>query len=72
MEESKWTGDGVLTDGPLSDQQVLAALRDRSNAFVAIHAPGSTVTMRDGRRYRVAEDGSWRRLPAGDAAGGGA
>lgn len=60
MQETRWD-DGMKLTGPASMEDVKRALEDARNREVALHRPGSTVTLRDGSTYVVQPDGSWRR-----------
>ncbi len=50
-----------LTDDPTLSQ-VAEALADEGTRAVTLHKPGEVVTLRDGSRYEVQKDGSWKRL----------
>ncbi len=67
MQEHRWTGDDRLT-GPADYDSVRRAIANEENAFVALHRPGSVVTMKDGKTYLVDKDGAWRRVPDAAAA----
>lgn len=58
MQEKRYDGSVVLTDRA-TQEQILAALGDPSNQVVALHKPGSAVTLPDGREYVCQADGSW-------------
>jgi hypothetical protein len=61
VEEQRWDGEKRLTSSP-TVHDVNGALVDPANRYVALHSENSVVTLRSGTRYRVAADGSWRRL----------
>jgi len=52
--------DMILTDHP-SEDEVSNAIDNPDNLVVALHKPGSLVTSRSGKRYRVDENGTWRK-----------
>lgn len=43
-------------------EQLTAKLNDPNAVKVTVHKPGSIIMLQSGARYRVADDGSWRRL----------
>jgi len=61
MQETRYDGDVVLTDRA-TQEQVERAMSDPSNKVVALHKPGSEVTLRDGSKYVCQADGSWKRV----------
>ena len=45
-----------------SMKQIEETLANEKVAKVTIHKPGSIITLQSGTQYRVADDGSWRRI----------
>jgi hypothetical protein len=60
MQEIRYDGSQALTDSA-TKEQILAALGDPSNKVVALHKPGSAVTLPDGSEYVAQADGTWAR-----------
>lgn len=65
MQEIRYDGSQALTDRA-TKEQVLAALGDPSNKTVALHKPGSAVTLPDGSEFVAQADGSWARLKSAE------
>ncbi len=63
MDSTYRDGHHELKDNPkMSD--FFKRLEDDDVEAVALHKPGSIVTHKDGTRYLVTKDGSWRKLGA--------
>ena len=61
MQENKWDGKDVLTNDP-KVFDYLKAVECPENRFVALHKPGSDVTLSDGTKYKVNKNGSWIKV----------
>lgn len=61
MQEIRYDGSQVLTDSA-TKQQILQALGDPTNKVVALHKPGSAVTLPDGSEFVAQVDGTWARM----------
>jgi hypothetical protein len=52
-----------LTDADdITEEKVITALENPDVKSVAFHKPGEVVTLLDGTRYEVRENGSWKKL----------
>ena len=60
MQESRYDGTTVLSTAKLNE--INKAIGDEGNRSVTLHKPGEIVTLNGGAQYRVAKDGSWRRI----------
>ena len=61
MQEIKWSGFET-TKGPVSEDEICQAVRDKSNKRIIVHAAGSRFTDSRGREYEVWTDGSVRKV----------
>jgi hypothetical protein len=61
MQEVRYDGTEQLSQ-VTSAEQIQKAVEDPRNKTVLVHKPGSIITLRSGAAYRVANDGSWRRV----------
>lgn len=53
--------EGLVDNASLAE--LAAKLAEAETKMAALHKPGSVVTMKDGQKYRVHSDGSWRKEP---------
>lgn len=60
MQESRYDGEVLLTDC-VTQEQIERAIADPRNKTVALHRPGSAVTLPDGSEYVCQANGSWVR-----------
>lgn len=63
MQEIKWNGFEVIKER-VTEEEIVGAIRDKSNKRVVVHASGSRFTDSRGREYEVWTDGSVRRVKA--------
>ena len=67
MEEFKRDGSTELTDfgdwyEPNNSGVFWEYLLRQGNRAVALHKPGSTVQTKDGKKYKIDENGAWRKI----------
>lgn len=61
MQERIWTNKDILTN-EVSNEDFFNACKKKENKFVALHKPGSDVTLSDGTKYKVDKNGAWRKM----------